>query len=135
MSFERKRSSAKTYQSAQKKRAKFAVEDEYDEEDEEEGYHNPNALRDRPRSPVEAKRGSEIMRILKEQGNPLVEDLKDKKQVNVLWGEYQLLDIIGEGSFGHVFEAKHNRTGKTFAIKKFKNKYQNKKKAFDQREI
>ena len=66
MSFERKRSSAKTYLSAQKKRAKFAVEDEYDEEDEEEGYRNPDALRDRPRSPVEPKRGSEIMRILKE---------------------------------------------------------------------
>ena len=61
--------------------------------------------------------------------------MKDKKPVNVLWGEYQLLEIIGEGSFGHVFEAKHNRTGKIVAIKKFKNKYQNKKKAFEQREI
>ena len=71
------------------------------------------------------------MRILKDQGSPLAEDMKDKKQVNVLWGEYQLLDPIGEGSFGHVYEAKHNRTGKIFAIKKFKNKYQNKKKAFE----
>ena len=53
----------------------------------------------------------------------------------MLDGEYELLDIIGEGSFGHVYEAKCNRTGRTVAIKKFKNKYSNKKKAFDQREI
>ena len=53
----------------------------------------------------------------------------------MLDGEYQLLDIIGEGSFGHVYEAKSNRTGKVVAIKKFKNKYQNRKKAFEQREI
>ena len=31
-----------------------------------------------------------------------------------------MLDIIGEGSFGHVYEAKCNRTGRTVAIKKFK---------------
>jgi serine/threonine protein kinase len=44
-------------------------------------------------------------------------------------------EVIGEGSFGHVYAAKHNRTGKKVAIKKFKNKYQSKKKAFDMREI
>ena len=75
------------------------------------------------------------MRILKDQGSGLADEMKDKKEVNILWGEYKLLDIIGEGSFGHVYEAKHNRTGRIVAIKKFKNKYSNKKKAFDQREI
>ena len=75
------------------------------------------------------------MQILKDQGSPLIDEMKSKKPVNVIFGEYQLLDIIGEGSFGHVYEAKHNRTGKIVAIKKFKNKYQNKKKAFEQREI
>ena len=49
--------------------------------------------------------------------------MKDKKQIKVLWGEYILLENIGEGSFGHVFEAKHYKTGKIVAIKKFKNKY------------
>lgn len=71
------------------------------------------------------------MRILKDEGSPLASDMKSKKPVNVIFGEYQLLDVIGEGSFGHVYEAKHHRTGKIVAIKKFKNKYQNKKKAFE----
>jgi len=43
--------------------------------------------------------------------------------------------LIGGGSFGHVFRCRHLKTGKYYAIKKFKNKFQSKKKAFDQREI
>ena len=78
-----------------------------------------------------------MMRGPKDPAGPqLAEDVsKERKTINVLDGEYQLLDIIGEGSFGHVYEAKSNRTGKIVAIKKFKNKYQNRKKAFEQREI
>ena len=78
-----------------------------------------------------------MMRMPKEPASAQVGDdaSKERKSINVLDGEYQLLEIIGEGSFGHVYEAKSNRTGKVVAIKKFKNKYQNRKKAFDQREI
>jgi len=53
----------------------------------------------------------------------------------IIWNEYELGDLIGAGSFGHVHKCKHVKTGKEFAVKKFKNKYQTKKKAFDQREI
>jgi serine/threonine protein kinase len=44
-------------------------------------------------------------------------------------------DLIGSGSFGHVYKCRHLKTGKFYAIKKFKNKFQTKKKAFEQREI
>jgi serine/threonine protein kinase len=43
--------------------------------------------------------------------------------------------MIGSGSFGHVYKCRHVKTGKEYAVKKFKNKYPTKKKAFDQREI
>ena len=43
--------------------------------------------------------------------------------------------MIGSGSFGHVYACKHVKTGKEYAVKKFKNKYNNKKKAFELREI
>lgn len=74
-------------------------------------------------SNFEAKRGSEIMRIMQDQGSLMPEDITPKKQIKILNGEYKLLDVIGEGSFGTVYEAKCNRTGKLVAIKKFKNKF------------
>ena len=87
---------------------------------------------DRPRSPQQPRKGSENMRMAKDHSGRILDDVsKERKSVNVLDGEYQLLEIIGEGSFGHVYEAKHNRTGRIVAIKKFKNKYQNRKKAFE----
>jgi serine/threonine protein kinase len=52
-----------------------------------------------------------------------------------VFNEYEQEELIGGGSFGHVFKARHIKTGKVVAIKKFKNKFANKKKAFDQREI
>ena len=84
-----------------------------DEEEEEQRF----------RSPLGSKRGSEILRILKDQGSPLADEIGERKQQKVLNGEYRLLEVIGEGSFGTVYEAKCNRTGKVVAIKKFKNKY------------
>lgn len=135
MSYERKRSGRKAFPTNNKKNSVYQQDDEEEEEADEQAYKRASGLRDRPKSPFHEKRGSEIMRILKDQGSPLVDEMKSKKPINVIFGEYQLLDIIGEGSFGHVYEAKHHRTGKIVAIKKFKNKYQNKKKAFEQREI
>lgn len=49
--------------SAHKHKSNY-VQDE--EEEEEDDYRPSNQLRDRPKSPLQAKRGSEIMRILKE---------------------------------------------------------------------
>ena len=43
--------------------------------------------------------------------------------------------MIGSGSFGHVFSCKNVKSGKVFALKKFKKKYANKKQAFDEREV
>ena len=58
-----------------------------------------------------------------------------EKHKLIVWNEYEQEELIGGGSFGHVFKCRHVKTGKYFAIKKFKNKYTSKKKAFDQREI
>lgn len=55
--------------------------------------------------------------------------------MGILWGEYDLGAMIGAGSFGHVYSCKHVKSGKEFAVKKFKNKYNSKKKAFELREI
>lgn len=44
-------------------------------------------------------------------------------------------EVIGSGSFGDVYECIQVKTGKKFAIKKFKAKYASRKKAFEQREI
>ena len=47
------------------------------------------------------------MRILREQGSPIAEDFQGaRKGVRILNGEYELMDVIGEGSFGTVYEAK-----------------------------
>ena len=35
--------------------------------------------------------------------------------------------MIGSGSFGHVYDCKHLKSGQLFAMKKFKKKYSNKK--------
>ena len=53
----------------------------------------------------------------------------------IVYNEYEQEELIGGGSFGHVFRCRNVETGKYYAIKKFKNKFQTKKKAFDQREI
>jgi serine/threonine protein kinase len=54
-----------------------------------------------------------------------------EKSVSILWGEFELGAMIGAGSFGHVYDGKHVKTGKVFAVKRFKNKYNSKKKAFE----
>jgi serine/threonine protein kinase len=48
---------------------------------------------------------------------------------------YEVEQLIGSGSFGHVYRCKHIKTGKRYAIKEFKNKFSNRKKAFEMREI
>ncbi len=53
----------------------------------------------------------------------------------ILWNEFEQEEQIGGGSFGHVYRCRHIKTGKYYAVKKFKAKFQSKKKAFDQREI
>ena len=53
----------------------------------------------------------------------------------ILWNEFELGDQIGAGSFGDVYKCKHVKSGKDFAIKRFKNKYNTKRKAFELREI
>jgi len=53
----------------------------------------------------------------------------------ILWNEFELSDMIGSGSFGHVYKCKHVKSGKEYAVKKFKNKFATKKKAFEQREM
>ena len=58
-----------------------------------------------------------------------------EKTVSILWGEFELGAMIGSGSFGHVYDGRHVKSGKMYAVKRFKNKFNNKKKAFDQREI
>lgn len=60
MSFERKRSSGKAYVSASKRKSKQINDDEEDED------YPTYGLRDKPKSPIKAKRGSEIMRILQD---------------------------------------------------------------------
>ena len=49
--------------------------------------------------------------------------------------KYEVLGVVGEGAYGVVLRCRNKDTGEIVAIKKFKNKYQNKKKAFEQREI
>ena len=53
----------------------------------------------------------------------------------ILRNEFEQEELIGGGSFGHVYRCRHIATGKVYAVKKFKNKFQSKKKAFEQREI
>mgnify|MGYP001454039555 FL=1 len=63
-----------------------------------------------------------------------MEESPERHQL-IIWNEFELLEQIGSGSFGHVYRCRNVKTGKEYAVKKFKNKYTNKKKAFDQREI
>ena len=49
----------------------------------------------------------------------------------ILWNEYEVGDQIGSGTFGQVFKCKHRRTGKIFAIKRFKAKFVSQKRAFE----
>lgn len=49
--------------------------------------------------------------------------------------DYEVEALIGQGSFGHVYRCRHVKTKKLYAIKEFKNKYPNQKKAFECREI
>jgi len=56
---------------------------------------------------------------------------QNRNPTYIIWNEYEVGQLIGSGSFGQVFECTHVKTGKVYAIKKFKNKYQSKKKAFE----
>ena len=80
------------------------------------------------RSPSRTGRNSEVARIL--QNSPTYA-MAPAKPVSILWGEFELGTMIGAGSFGHVYDGKHVKTGKVFAVKRFKNKYNSKKKAFE----
>jgi serine/threonine protein kinase len=67
--------------------------------------------------------------------SPTCKELSPERPQTILWGEYEVGDLIGSGSFGHVYKCRSVKNGKYYAIKKFKNKYSTKKKAFEQREI
>ena len=41
----------------------------------------------------------------------------------ILWNEFEQEELIGGGSFGHVYKCRHINTGKYYAIKRFKNKF------------
>lgn len=45
----------------------------------------------------------------------------DRKMI--LWNEYEVEELIGGGSFGHVYSCRHLKTGKFYAVKKFKTKF------------
>jgi serine/threonine protein kinase len=45
----------------------------------------------------------------------------DRKMI--LWNEYEVEELIGGGSFGHVYSCRHLKTGKYYAVKKFKTKF------------
>ena len=49
--------------------------------------------------------------------------------------EYEKEELIGGGSYGHVYRCRHLASGKTVAIKNFKKRFGTAKKAFDQREV
>ena len=71
----------------------------------------------------------------KSNGGPSGNSSPEKPKL-IVWNEYEQEELIGGGSFGHVFKCRHIKSGKVYAIKKFKNKYTSKKKAFDdKREI
>ena len=80
------------------------------------------------RSPSRTGRNSEVAKIL--QNSPTY-TMAPEKPVSILWGEFELGAMIGAGSFGHVYDGKHVKSGKVFAVKRFKNKYNSKKKAFE----
>jgi serine/threonine protein kinase len=56
-----------------------------------------------------------------------------KKQVVCMF--YEVEQLIGSGSFGNVYRCRHIQTGKYYAIKEFKTKFTNRKRAFEMREI
>lgn len=58
-----------------------------------------------------------------------------QRQQQLFLGTYEVEALIGSGSFGQVFRCRHIKTGKRYAIKEFKNKFSNRKKAFETREI
>ena len=53
----------------------------------------------------------------------------------VLYGAYECGEMIGSGSFGHVYNCRNTKTGQWFAMKRFKKKYVNKKQAYEEREV
>ena len=57
-------------------------------------------------------------------------EFTDNKPIYIVWNEYELGDCIGQGSFGQVFKCTERKTGKQFAIKKFKNRFNSKKIAY-----
>lgn len=59
----------------------------------------------------------------------------NSKKTQIFCQMYEVEALIGSGSFGQVYRCRHIKSGKRYAIKEFKNKYANRKKAFDMREI
>lgn len=57
MSYDRKRSGRKFPTEAKKN----SIYQDYEEDDDDQGYRKLSKLRDQPKSPFKAKRGSEIM--------------------------------------------------------------------------
>ena len=53
----------------------------------------------------------------------------------MICGEYEQEALIGSGSFGKVYRCRHIKTGKLYAIKEFKHKYNSRKKAMECKEI
>lgn len=63
--------------------------------------------------------------------SPTSQELSPERASTILWNEYEVGEKIGSGSFGDVYKCRNIKTGKLYAIKKFKNKYSTKKKAFE----
>lgn len=53
----------------------------------------------------------------------------------ILYGDYELGDLIGSGSFGQVYKCWDSQTGIEYAVKKFKKKFNTRKQAYDMREV
>lgn len=49
------------------------------------------------------------------------------RAATILWDEYEVIELVGGGSFGHVYRCRNIKNGKYYAIKKFKNKFSSKK--------
>jgi serine/threonine protein kinase len=62
---------------------------------------------------------------------PTSQEQSPERAQTILWNEYEVGDLIGSGSFGHVYKCRNLKTGKHYAIKKFKNKFPTQKKAFE----
>jgi len=55
--------------------------------------------------------------------------------MHILYGDYELGNLVGSGSFGQVYQCWDTHTGREFAVKKFKKKFATRKQAYDMREV